>query len=173
MNMLNITKGLMLAVLVCTVVSCDYDSFEEETALQQLEFANPFVRLQNSDVGGVRTVEVSDSGQTFTLDIVNASNVFADLTVDYSLGGSAEYGTIYTTDVGDEMGGTVDLPFDDGSGTDARVFETITFTTLVDTLLNGPQTIEVELTGVTSTGPTYDVGQGPLYRSLTITLVND
>jgi hypothetical protein len=156
------------------VFACDYDSYEDEIALQELEYTNPFVRLESADVGGVRTVTVSDSGQTFTVEIVNPSNAASDLTVEYSLGGTADYGEVYTTDVGSDTGGTISLPFDDGSNTDAVVFETITFTTLVDTLVNGPQTIEVELVDVTSTGGVdYQVGQGPLYRTLEITLVND
>lgn len=164
----------LMLLLLCAMASCDFDPFEDEEALVNLEASAPFVRLQNSDADGTRTVVVRDSGQVISVDVVNTSNVDSDLMVDYSLGGSAAVGEIIAVNFGDATGGTLDIPFDDMSNNDVPVFETIEFTTLVDTLIDGPQTIELELTDVSSTNnANYVVGQGPLYRTLTITLVND
>lgn len=167
-------KLFALLALLGGVAACDYEPFEDEEGLSMLEAVNPYVRLDDSDANGMRQVVLSDSGQVITVDVVNESNVVADLTVEYSIGGSATFGEIFTVSPGNANGGTLQIAFDDGSNTDAEVSESITITTLVDTLVNGPETIEIALTGVSATnGATYDVGQGPLYRTLTINLVND
>ena len=158
------------------LVGCDYESFEEESALEQLEFGNPFVRLDNSIVGNALEATVSEDDSTFSVSVANPFNSGSDVTVSYSLGGSAEYGEIYTIEGANAGGGSIFLPFQDPDDDESVAIsqDNIVINFLVDTLLTAPQTIELTLTEASASGgEAYDVGQGDLFGNVTITLVND
>ena len=156
------------------LVGCDYESFEEESALVNLQQGNRFVRLDNSIVGNALEATVSEEDTTFSVAVANPFNSGSDVTVSYSLGGTAEYGEIYTIDGASASGGDIVLPFQENAESVQISQEDIVINFLVDTLLTAPQTIELTLTGASASGgESFDVGQGDLFGNVTITLVND
>ena len=171
MKLQHIILGLFCGLML---VACDYESFEEETALSGLQEGNPFVRLLTGGADGTAETTVSPTSTGFAVSVESQVVRDADVTVNYTLGGSAAYGTVYEIDGASAAGGSVTIPFDDGAGGTSFTSEDININFLVDTLLNGPETIVVELADATATnGVSVDAGQGPLRKSLTITLVND
>lgn len=166
----------IFTALLCGLlfVACDYESFEEESALGALEEGNAFVRLLTGNATGVAEVEVSEASTSSEVAVESRTVDDNDVTVMYDLGGTAEYGTIYTIEGASQSGGSLLIPFqvDEEVTTPAQADINITF--LVDTLMAGSQTIEFTLTGATSAdGTPVDVGQGPLRTNLVLTLVND
>lgn len=167
----------ILLALLCSfaLASCDYDSFEEETALSGLEDVNPFVRLLTGGAGGTSTVTVSEDTDDFVVSVESQVTVpNTDVTVTYSLGGTAEYGTIYEIEGGSAAGGTLAIPFQNESSPTAFNSEDISINFLVDSLMSESATIILTLDEVSSSnGTAVDAGQGPLRKELVITLVND
>ena len=152
-------------------VACDYESLSDETALSELELTNPFVRFLG-DIGGTADVEVSEDNTSTSLTVESRVVTGEETTVEYNLGGTAEYGTIYEIEGASASGGTVSIPFQTGEST-APASGTIDINFLVDTLMTPNQTIELTLAGASAGGTSVDVGQGDLRRSFTLTLVND
>lgn len=156
------------------LASCDYDSFEEESALGGIQTANPFVRLLTGNAGGTVDVEVSEGSTTTDVAIESQLTTGGNTSVNYTLGGTAEYGTIYTIEGATASGGTLSIPFQEDPDNNAPAQADVTINFLVDTLVVNPQTIELTLASASSDdGSTLDVGQGSLRRTLVITLVND
>ena len=168
---------LITALLACGVfVGCDYESYEEERTLENLTYGNKFVRLLTGGVTGMFEFVVGEE-EAPGLN-VNVQNLFGDggdVTVEYSLGGTADYGEDYIIEGASASGGTLTIPFDNADPeSTAPAQAPIFIELLVDTLVNGPQTIELSLVSATnSDGETVDVGQGTLRKDLTINLVND
>lgn len=162
--------------LACSLVllACDYESYEEESALGGLQDVAPFVRLLTGEAAGTVEAVVGESDTTFTVEVESQLVTPNDVTVEYALGGTAEYGEIYTIDGADASGGSLTIPFGDLSSTPTFPNEDVVINFLVDTLMSAPQTIVFDLVDATAeNGMEVQAGQGPLRRSLTITLVND
>ena len=168
----------ILILLFCTLaaVSCDYESYEEEQGLANLETGNPYVRFLTEEGASSIDVVVSEDEAGFIPVVVQYPFISGgDVTVQYNIGGTAEFGDIYTIEDATATGGTVTIPFENASEDDVSPpNQLILIELFVDTLVGGPETIELSLESATSAdGGTVDVGQGPLRRSLTINLVND
>ena len=175
-SIMNLNSLLALAVCALCFVSCDFDPYEDESALAGLETGNPYVRLLTGGATGTEEIVVSES--TAASEDITVEYPFitgGDLTVQYTLGGTAEYGTIYTIEGATANGGTVTIPFDnDDPESTATPSTDITIEFVADTLVDGPQTIILKLESATSAdGLTVDVGQGSIRSMLTINLLND
>lgn len=156
------------------LASCDYESFEEESALGGIQAANPFVRLLTGNAGGTTDVVVGEDDVSTTVAIESQATTGGAVSVNYTLGGTADYGTIYTIEGATESGGTLSIPFQEDPDNNAPAQADVTINFLVDTLVVNPQTIELTLASASSDdGTTLDVGQGSLRKTLVITLVND
>lgn len=167
-------KYFTLLLGAIALVACDYESFEDESGLELLEEGIPFVRLTNSIEDNALDATLSEADTTTSVTLINPNNNGVDYTVNYTLGGSATFGEIYTVEGATASGGSIALPFD--NGTDGTGFSEadIEFEFLVDTLASGSQTIELTLTDATaSDGSPVNVGQGGLFQNVTITLMND
>jgi len=166
----------IMAALLCGLcfVACDYESFEEESALGDLQTGNAFVRLITGGVAGTEDVVVGEESTSADVTIESSSVRGGDVTVEYSLGGTAEYGTIYTIEGASQSGGNLLIPFQESVDNTAPARADITINFMVDTLMAVDQTIELSLVSATSSdSESLDVGQGPLRQSLTINLLND
>ena len=168
----------LFTLLVCAVlvVSCDYDSYEDEKALTELDFGNRFVRLVTGGAAGTTEFVVSEG--TPGLIPVLIENLFStgeDVTVEYGLGGTAVFGEDYTIEGASASGGTVTVLDDnDDPENTSPATGLIAIELFVDTLESGPKTIIVELLSADSPdGEVYELGQGDLRQSTTINLVND
>ncbi|CAH0999873.1 hypothetical protein LEM8419_01143 [Neolewinella maritima] len=167
---------ILLAVCALFVASCDYDTYEDENAVTQLENGEKFVRILTGGADGEQTVTVSET--TPGLIPVEVENLFAfgeDVTVEYGLGGSAAFGADYTVEGASASGGTVVVNAENDDAEDnSPSTGVIEIELFVDTLVNGPETIIVELlSAATPSNTTINVGQGSLRKTLTINLVND
>jgi hypothetical protein len=169
----------MQYILICLISlaalsSCDYESYEEESALTGLAPTDPFVRLITGGAGGTEEAVVSPTDTTFEVEIESQLVIPADVTVDYTLGGTATYGEVYEIPGATASGGSVTIPWGDLNGVTTFPSEAVTINFLVDTLLNGPETIIIDLVSASTTdGAAVLPGQGPLRNSLTLTLEND
>ncbi|MGB3802099.1 MAG: hypothetical protein WA952_19920 [Lewinella sp.] len=168
----------ILSILICgfLVTGCDYESYEEELALGDLITGEKFVRFSTGGASGMSEFVISEDGDSTTNVVIQ--NLFpggGDVTVDYAIGGTAEYGSIYSIEGATETGGTLVVPFQNADSTSTAPAEaSFMIEFLVDTLLTAPQTIVLDLQSATSSDNTpFDVGQGSLRTTLTITLVND
>ena len=168
----------ILILLCCTlaVISCDYESYEEEITLANLETGNPYVRILTGD--GAESIDVVVSEDEPGVIPVSLQYPFisgGDVTVQYTLGGTAEFGEIYTIEDASASGGTAVIPFENAAADDVSPPNVaINIELFVDTLENGPQTIVLGLESATSEeGTAVDIGQGTLRRGITINLVND
>jgi len=165
---------IFLAVLCGSLMfSCEWDSFEDESGLTNLENANSFVRLLTGNAAGTETVEVSQANTSTDVSIESRQTTGGEVTANYTLGGTAEYGTIYNIDGATASGGSIAIPFQTDEST-APASGDVTINFLVDTLVAGSQTIILTLESASSDdGTTLDVGQGTLRKELILTLVND
>lgn len=147
--------------------SCEYDSFEEESGLKGIEGTeqNPFIRLDNSLQGSAAVAE--DGG--LSIELQNLFPVETDVTVTYSLGGTATFGEDYTISGATASGGDIVVPFDAsivGISTAGLVIDVIN-----DCIIEEAETITIELTDAKADdGSAFDVGQGDLHKSVTVTL---
>jgi|AntRauTorckE5430_2_1112549.scaffolds.fasta_scaffold00374_7 hypothetical protein len=167
------TKILIVALLSASFVACDYESFEEESALGNLQFGNTFVRLLTGGIDGTTDVEVSETNTSATVGVESRDESGSEVSVEYSLGGTAAYGTIYTIDGATQSGGTLTIPFQESADNTGPAQADIDITFLVDTLTTAPLTIELGLVSASANGAAVDVGQGVLRKDLIITLIND
>ena len=163
----------LFALLCCGLlfVACDYESLEDETSLAELETGNAFVRFLG-DFSGMEEVVVSEDNTTTSVTVESRVVDGNETTVNYNLGGTAEYGTIYTIEGASAAGGSIAIPFQEGDNTAPANLD-INIMFLVDTLITPGQTIELTLASASAGGNAVDVGQGDLRREFTITLVND
>ena len=168
----------LFTLLVCTLllVGCDYDAYEDEKALTELENGNRFVRLLTGGATGTSEFVVSETTPgSIPVVVENLFSSGEDLTVEYGLGGTAVFGEDYTIEGATASGGTVTVFDDNGDPEDTSpAAGVISIELFIDTLIDGPKTIIVELLSATSpNGDVYDVGQGDLRQSTTIDLIND
>ena len=168
----------LFTLLVCAVliISCDYESYEDEKALTELDFGNRFVRLITGGAAGSSEFVVSEAtpGQ-INVFVENLFSSGEDVSIDYGLGGTAVFGEDYTIEGATASGGTVLIADENIDPEDTSpAAGVIPIELFIDTLADGPKTIIVELLSASSPdGEVYDIGQGDLRQSTTINLVND
>jgi hypothetical protein len=148
--------------------SCEYDSFEEESGLKGVEGTeqNPFIRLDNS-LQGSAAVGEDDGG--ISIEIQNLFPVETDVTVTYSLGGTATFGEDYTISGATASGGDIVVPFD--ASTVGISTAGLSIDIINDCDIEEGETIVLELVDAKADdGSAFDVGQGDLHKAVTIAL---
>jgi hypothetical protein len=148
--------------------SCEYDSFEEESGLKGVEGTeqNPFIRLDNS-LQGSAAVGEDDGG--ISIEIQNLFPVETDVTVTYSLGGTATFGEDYTISGATASGGDIVVPFD--ASTVGISTAGLSIDIINDCTIEEGETIVLELVDAKADdGSAFDVGQGDLHKAVTIAL---
>ena len=148
--------------------SCEYDSFEEESGLGGVQGTeqNAFVRLDNSLQGSASAAE--DDG-VLSITVENIFPVETNVTVTYSLDGTATFGEDYTIAGATATGGDIAVIFDQSTvGTSVA---NIDIEIIDDCITEEGETIVLELVDAKADdGTAFNVGQGDLHKSVTIAL---
>lgn len=103
--------------------------------------------------------EVTEDGAVVAMDVENPTGTSSDIKVDYSFGGTAEYGIDYEDPNGSASGGSITISSDVGNFNETYQAP-ITLTLLNDEIFDGAKTILVTLTGASNADGTILVGRG-------------
>lgn len=103
--------------------------------------------------------EVAEDDGSVELIVENPTGTSSDITVSYSLGGSAVFGVDYTIENATASGGTLTIPADGGPVT-VTIRASIVVTLLTDGDQDGEKTIDVTLTEASNEEGSLAVGRG-------------
>jgi hypothetical protein len=165
--MKNFKYLLFLCLSAGLFFSCEYDSFEDEGALSGIEGTeqNPFVRIDNT-LQGSAAADETDGSIAITLE-----NIFPtedDVTVNYSLGGTATFGEDYMIAGASATGGSITIPWEETFGI---ATEDLVIDVMYDCVADAGETIVLTLTSAQGAdGRQFNVGQGSLHGSVEIAL---
>ncbi|MEL6923391.1 MAG: Calx-beta domain-containing protein [Bacteroidota bacterium] len=158
--------GLLLLVGMAALTSCDYESLEEELALANINSTteNAFVRFDNAIT---EAIAIDEDAGTQEVTVEFPFPLEGDVAVSYDISGSAVAGTDYTIE---GTSGSITLPFDPETllQTDAD----ITINILRDSVADGAKQLILTLTDASVGGTSLAVGQGPLFKEVTIDIAD-
>lgn len=143
------------------LMSCDdYDLEDQGFILQDLPgyvaFNAPGTSVNLSDVS------VAEDDGSASFEVENPTGSLSDITVSYTLSGSAVFGVDYTIAGASASGGQVLLPINDGD-VNTLIHGDIEITLLTDDVVDGDKTLTITLTNaVNESGETFAVGRGGL-----------
>lgn len=155
---MKIYYSIILFATAILMTSCDPDyTVEEYFDLEQLPGYVAF------DTGGnnatMSDVETSEDGGSVSLVVENPTGTQSDITVNYSLGGSATFGTDYTIAGASASGGSLTVKPNSGAVTVTNR-ETMTIELLTDGVADGEKSIVVTLVDASNAEGTVAVGRG-------------
>ncbi len=166
-----INKLFIFLLAVAALASCEYDSYSEEAALSGIETQDPFVRFDNSLTGGVAVEEDTMAVVETSIRVEFTFPIETDVTIDYSLKGTATFGEDYEIDGATAQGGSITISHDPAAL--AISSAQLVISVLPDMIAEGGETIEIELTGATAAdNTTLNVGQGPLHGAVTVNIAD-
>ena len=149
---------IIAAVFALVIVSCgnEYDT-SEYFDLEELPGYVAFDADGNNATLAPYTA--TEDGGSVGVTVENPTGTLSDITVNYSLGGSAVYGTDYTIDGASASGGT--LVISSNRGSVAETFRAdINVTLLTDDAVDGEKVIEITLTSASNAEGELAVGRG-------------
>lgn len=113
--------------------------------------------------------EVTEGDGSLNVTVENPTGTVSDITVDYSLGGTAVFGTDYDISGASSSGGSMTIAVD-GSAFNETFRGDIVITLLTDEVVDGEKTIELTLTGASNSEGTVAIGRGgtELLRTATV-----
>lgn len=160
-NMKKMKKtNYLLIMMVAVLASCTEEYNLEDNGLGVEELPG-YVAFSAPGVStSLAPEETSEDAGTVSLNVEIPTISPTDVTVNYSLGGSAIYGTDYTIDGATSSGGLVVIPRSTGINLDGLPDNAdIEISLLTDDLVDGLKTIEVILESAANTEGDIAVGR--------------
>ncbi len=155
---MKIYKLFILFAFALTITSCDPDyAVEDYFDLQELPGYVAFDADGNNAT--MDDVSTTEDGGSVDFVIENPTGTKSDITVNYSLSGSAVYGTDYTIDGASASGGSVTIRPNSGAVNETNR-TTLTVTLLTDGVVDGEKTISILLTDASNAEGNVAVGRG-------------
>jgi len=117
--------------------------------------------------------EVTEGDGSLSVTVENPTGTESDINVDYSLGGSAVYGTDYEISGASSSGGSMTIAVN-GSAFNETFRGDINITLLTDEAIDGEKTIEITLTAASNSAGSVAVGRGgtELLRKATVIIAD-
>jgi len=103
--------------------------------------------------------EATEDDGTVDIDIENPTGTQSDITVNYSLSGSAVYGTDYTIEGATSDGGSVTIQPNSGAVNETNR-TTLSITLLTDATVDGEKEITITLVDAANSAGNVAVGRG-------------
>ena len=155
---MKISYLFILLALVIGLSSCDPDySVDQYFDLEELP---GYVAFDADGNNAVRDdVETAEDGGTASLVIENPTGTLTDISVSYSLSGSAVYGTDYTIDGATSSGGSLTIPAD-GGAVNQTIRASLVINLLTDSVADGEKIVTVTLTEASNAEGSLAVGRG-------------
>ena len=147
---------LFASVLILGSCGVDYD-VADYFNLEELPGYVAFDTDGDNAVMG--DIEVAEDEGTVELVVENPTGTNSDITVNYSLGGSAVYGTDYTIAGASASGGSVTIKPNSGA-VNETIRGSINLELLTDGEQDGEKTIEVTLVDASNADGSVAVGRG-------------
>lgn len=166
----------ILSILLVSFYSCetDYDAEDQGIILQEL----PKYVAFSVDGAGKTLAPVDVDEAENTDDEINVEipgGTLSDVTVNYSLSGTAVFGTDYTISGATSSGGSVTIDYNNTVNVDGLPFNAdIVVNALTDGVADGDKTVIITLTSATNAEgdlPVGRAGQTEL-RSATINIID-
>lgn len=172
-------KIFILLTVVGFLSACtEYDFFEDQ-GYTVAELPG-YVAFNGAGTSVNYTVDPIDecAAAGVELEVEAPTGTLSDITVNYTLGGTAEFGTDYTIDGATASGGS--FVIEHRQSADPNDFQnldngTFTIVPLVDGVSEGDETVEVTLVSATNAdGETFDVGRGgtDYLKTVSVSLVD-
>lgn len=166
----------ILSILLIILSSCetDYNAEDQGILLQEL----PNYVAFSVDGAGVTLDPIEIEEDTDTDDSVNVEipgGTLSNVTVNYSLGGTAIFGTDYTIEGATASGGSVIIDYSNTPNVDGLPFNTdILITALTDGIPDGDKSIIITLTSASNEQGILPVGRAGReeLRSATINIID-
>ena len=123
----------------------------------------------------IDAIETNEAGGDIVLNVEIPTGSESDVTVNFTFGGTAVYGTDFTVPGGSSAGGSVVIVPDDGGGTDNIIDNAdITVTLLRDDVVDGTKTLDVILSSASNAEGDVNVGRGgtDILKTASITILD-
>lgn len=161
----------VLAMAACTDFAIEDQGFDLEELPGYVSFGNDGGTVDPAEDG-------ADEGESASFKIQVPTGSLSDITVDYTLGGSATFGTDYTIDDATAAGGSILLRHDNRTSSGDRdvndfAFVDINITALHDAQADADETVVITLTRATGAdGTDFAIGRGgtDIQRQATLTI---
>lgn len=148
--------------------ACEYDAFDSEGALKNVTTSSAFIRFPTSTPSPIKVTE--NSGMT-SVKLEFIFPLIADIDVNYSFSGSAQWGVDYEVPDANASGGSsriVHNPDDTNFGSN-----TIQIALLKDGVADGPKELIITLDSASSSsGSPISAGQGNLHNKVTFNIAD-
>ncbi|MEQ8424337.1 MAG: Calx-beta domain-containing protein, partial [Cyclobacteriaceae bacterium] len=176
-------KNIFIAILILgAVAACtDFAIEDQDFSLQEVPAYVSFGNTSGTTAPAVLNVnEGATTTSAASFRIYAPIGALSDITVTYTLGGTATFGTDYTIAGATASGGTVVLPFDARLASGNRDVNDFPYVRLPITAMNDgvadvDETVVITLTNaVDASGKTYAIGRGgqDLQKTATATIKN-
>jgi len=152
---------LFASVMILTGCSEDFELNDNDLDLNVQLLEGEYVAFSADGANTTVAPEDAKEGETVELNIEIPTGSESDVTVNFTFGGTAVYGTDFTVPGGSGAGGSVVIVPDDGGGT-ANIIDNadIVVTLLTDDTQDGNKTLEVILASASNGDGEVLVGRG-------------
>lgn len=160
-------KNIFYIIAIFSLITYSCEDFDEY-ALQDLPGYVAF--NAPGETSTIAAADVDENAGSVTFNIEVPTGTLSDITVSFSFGGSAVFGTDFTVASSSSSGGTIILDHDAG---DVINFDNVdlVITILTDGVVDGDKTLTITLTdAVGADGTIFSVGRGGADISRTVTV---
>jgi len=161
--------------MILTGCSEDFELNDNDQGLNVQLLDGKYVAFSADGANTSIDPEDAKEGESVELNVEIPTGTTSDVTVNFTFGGTAVYGTDFTVPGGSSAGGTVVIVPDDGGGT-ANIIDNvdIVVTLLTDDNQDGNKTLEVILASASNAEGTVNVGRGgtDLLKSQTVNIAD-
>lgn len=152
---------LFASVMITTGCSDDFALNDNDQDLNVQLLAGKYVAFSADGANTTIAPEDAKEGESVELNVEIPTGTTSDVTVNFTFGGTAVYGTDFTVPGGTSAGGSVVIVPDDGGGT-ANIIDNadIEVTLLTDDTQDGNKTLVVTLSSASNAEGAVLVGRG-------------
>lgn len=164
---------LFASVMILTGCSDDFALNDNDQDLNVQLLGGKYVAFSADGANTTIAPESAKEGESVELNVEIPTGTTSDVTVNFTFGGTAVYGTDFTVPGGTSAGGSVVIVPDDGGGT-ANIIDNadIEVTLLTDDTQDGNKTLVVTLASASNADGEVLVGRGgtDLLKSQTVNI---